>query len=194
MRYRIKSKEIIGFVFAVLLFCLLVNFLSGDLAKSVPVQNKENQALHELDDIKALLEDGSYADARALAQEILDEVEDKYGIDSLQTAQVLDVLVEANIGMDKQVDDESQALLERAKTIRERVLGPGHPEVLHCLVNYSRLYQKAGDYDNAKELSDRALSKADKTFGPNHIETAAIMRSHGALLHKIQDYVEDLSS
>jgi CHAT domain-containing protein/Tfp pilus assembly protein PilF len=189
MSYGTKYKEIIRLVLILFLLFAPVNFLLEGQGGSIFTSDTVKQELQELNDVKALLKDGGYSDARALAQEILVEVEDKHGIDSLQSAQVLEVLVEAIVGMEKQVDEESQALIERAITILERELGPDHPEVITSLVKFSALYQKAGDYAKAKEISEQALSKADKTFRPNHIEMAGIMHTHGVLLHKTHDYV-----
>ncbi|MGD8539980.1 MAG: CHAT domain-containing protein [Candidatus Aminicenantes bacterium] len=148
------------------------------------------QALQELDDVKGLLKEGNYVEAKELAQKVLSKIEDKYGNDSLQTAQVLEVLVDANVGVEKQVNEETRGLIDRAITILERKLGPDHPEVMRSLVEFSSIYQRAGDYARAKELNELALSMANKTFGPDHIETSSIMHSHGVLLHKIQDYVK----
>jgi CHAT domain-containing protein/tetratricopeptide (TPR) repeat protein len=190
MRSGIKYIHIIKLVLILLLFFAPVNFLLEGQGDPRFSSEKAKQELRKLDDVRVLLKDRSYADAKALAQEILGEVEDKHGIDSPQAAQVIDVLVEAIVGMDKRIDEESQALIDRAITIHEQELGPNRSEVVKSLIKFSKLCQRAGDYEKAKELSEQALSKADKTYGSKHIEVARILQHLGSIHRYTRDWMK----
>ena len=51
---------------------------------------------------------------------------------------------------------EAQPLYKRALAIREKALGPEHPDVAQSLENYSALLRKTGRSDEAAILEARA--------------------------------------
>lgn len=112
MRWRAKHKSMRAFITVLSLFLAIGVFSLGAQEKPEPASVKKDLELQELDKVKALLKEGNFADAESLAREILIEVEAKHGADSLQAAQVLDVLVESIFGKTKKVDDESRVLIE----------------------------------------------------------------------------------
>ncbi len=54
---------------------------------------------------------------------------------------------------------------ERALAIREKALGPKHPDVAQSLNNLAVLYANLGDYARAEPLYQRALAIGGKTVG-----------------------------
>src|SRR5258708_7743902 len=75
--------------------------------------------------------------------------------------------------------------LTEALSIRERMLGPDHPEVAAGLNNLASLYQAQGRYAEAEPLFKRALAIGDKVLGPDHPD-AAVRLSNLAMLYRDQ--------
>ena len=55
-----------------------------------------------------------------------------------------------------------------ALAIKEKALGPDHPEVALALNNLAELYRDQGRYAEAEPLLKRALAIRKKVFGPDH--------------------------
>ena len=53
--------------------------------------------------------------------------------------------------------EEAEPLYKRALEIRERVLGPDHPDTATSLNNLAILYDNQGRYEEAEPLYKRAL-------------------------------------
>ena len=51
---------------------------------------------------------------------------------------------------------EAEPLLQRALAIREKALGPDHPDVAEVLEHLAKLYDQTGRSEEAKKLSERA--------------------------------------
>ncbi|MCT0223761.1 CHAT domain-containing protein [Synechococcus sp. CS-1328] len=56
--------------------------------------------------------------------------------------------------------------------IREKTLGPDHPETANSLNNLAELYDNQGNYAKAEPLYIRALAINEKALGPDHPGTA----------------------
>ncbi len=82
----------------------------------------------------------------------------------------------------------AEPLLRRALAIREKVLGPEHPDTAITLGNLSTLYYRKGDYKGAEPLYRRALAIREKVLGPEHPMTARSLDGLAVLLHQIGDY------
>ena len=67
---------------------------------------------------------------------------------------------------------EAEALYKRSLAIREKALGPDHPEVAASLNNLASLYAKQGRYAEAEPLYKRSLAIKEKAFGPDHPDVA----------------------
>ncbi len=68
---------------------------------------------------------------------------------------------------------EVEALSQRAVRIRERILGPDHPDVAVALGGLGLLYWMLGEYDQAEPLYQRALRIQEQARGPEHHDLAA---------------------
>jgi eukaryotic-like serine/threonine-protein kinase len=68
---------------------------------------------------------------------------------------------------------EAAALHERALAIRERALGPEHPDVAASLNNLAIVHQVTGSYAEAKALHERALAIKEQALGPDHPDVAS---------------------
>ena len=63
---------------------------------------------------------------------------------------------------------EAIPIAQQALSIREKALGPEHPDVGTALNNLAGLYQAQGRYAEAEPLSKRSLSLREKALGPDH--------------------------
>jgi tetratricopeptide (TPR) repeat protein len=70
--------------------------------------------------------------------------------------------------------EEAIPFAQRALTIREKVLGPEHPDTAVSLSNLAGLYQAVGEYAKAESLFERALTIREKA-DPEHPDTARLL-------------------
>src|SRR6266436_4992844 len=76
----------------------------------------------------------------------------------------------------------AQPLCERALAIREKVLGPEHPDTASGLNNLASLLRDQGDLAGARSLYERALAIREKVLGPEHPDTASVLNNLACLL------------
>jgi tetratricopeptide (TPR) repeat protein/transcriptional regulator with XRE-family HTH domain len=72
---------------------------------------------------------------------------------------------------------------ERALAIRERVLGPDHPDTAVCLNNLAYVLWAQGDVAAARSLDERALAIRERELGPDHADTAESLNNLGGRLY-----------
>jgi tetratricopeptide (TPR) repeat protein len=72
---------------------------------------------------------------------------------------------------------------ERSLAIREKVLGPEHPDVAQSLNNLAELYRKLGNYSQAEPLYQRSLAILEKVMGKEH-PLVALSLNNLALLYQ----------
>ncbi|GAB6036983.1 hypothetical protein JCM15519_15420 [Fundidesulfovibrio butyratiphilus] len=72
----------------------------------------------------------------------------------------------------------------RALEIREKALGPDHPDVAISLNNLATLVYAQGDYQGAKPLLRRALQIWEKKLGPDHPHTRIVRQNLENLLRE----------
>ena len=103
-----------------------------------------------LGDLNRLMQEGRYAEAVERAREFLPGVEDKYGPDALETADLIGILVGAlwNAG---EIGDEVLALAERQLRIKQQHLEPTDPEVADAFLKVANVYWMRGDYVGAEK-------------------------------------------
>ena len=77
---------------------------------------------------------------------------------------------------------QARPLFERALAIREKVLGPEHPDTATSLNNLAVLLQDQGDLAGARPLYERALAIREKALGPEHPDTATSLNNLARLL------------
>ena len=76
----------------------------------------------------------------------------------------------------------ARPLYERALAIREKLLGPDHPQTAETLNNLALLLRDEGDHAAARPLLERALAINESTFGPEHGATATSLNNLALLL------------
>ncbi len=74
--------------------------------------------------------------------------------------------------------------------IREKALGPEHPDLATDLNNLALLYYVHGKYAQAEPLYRRALAIQGKALGPEHPQIARVLENYAALLYKLNREAE----
>jgi tetratricopeptide (TPR) repeat protein len=67
---------------------------------------------------------------------------------------------------------QAEPLLVRALDVREKALGPSHPDVAQSLNNLSVAYRQLGRAAEGEPLLKRAIAIKEQIFGPDHPEVA----------------------
>ena len=76
---------------------------------------------------------------------------------------------------------KAEPLLQEALRIRQKVLGPEHPDTAKSLNNLAALYQDMGEYAKAEPLYQEALRIRQKVLGSEHPDTATSLNNLAAL-------------
>ncbi len=72
---------------------------------------------------------------------------------------------------------------ERALAIRERALGPDHPDTATSLNNLGALLNSMGDLAGARPYYERALAIRERALGPDHPDTARSLNNLAILCY-----------
>ena len=139
------------------------------------------QAPDATEAIGRLLREARYAEAERDARALLGQVEAGGAADSLQTARVIDALVEALWRGGKVRAPETRTLAERSLAVRQNLLGGEHPDVASSLTSLAIVVRLLGDYPQARTLFDRALAIQEKALGPVHGEVARTLTASAVL-------------
>jgi tetratricopeptide (TPR) repeat protein len=80
---------------------------------------------------------------------------------------------------------EAEALYDKVRAIREKKLGPEHPDTVASTYDLAFIYYSQGRYDEAQTLYERVFAVRLKQLGAKHLDTLRTMR-HLAYGHKMQ--------
>lgn len=126
---------------------------------------------------------GRYAKARTLLEEVVRE-RIRVKEESPETATALDELGTVFQGMGLLAEAESG--YRRALRIRQRILGPGHAELVTSLDNLAGVHQARGEYAKAEILEQQALAIAEKST-PDSPMAAQAFTNMGLLYYAMGD-------
>ena len=116
--------------------------------------------------------------------------------ESLEDGQRLSIAVTliniASVYKDYARYDRALALLERVKTIREKVLGLEHPDTAVTYNNIAVVYSNQGDYVKALEWYEKALAIDEKALRLEHPSTAATYNNMAWVYFEQGDYAKAL--
>ena len=113
----------------------------------------------------AQYKNGAYRAAAASYREALQLRNDGAGLNNLAVA------------LSAAGDNGAEPLLKRGLAIREKALGPEHPNTAQSLNNLAALYDRQGRYEEAEPLYQRALAIREKALGPEHPNTATSLNN-----------------
>jgi tetratricopeptide (TPR) repeat protein len=66
--------------------------------------------------------------------------------------------------------------------LREKVLGPQHPDTLRSINNLAQALRDQGKYQMAEEIQRQALELSEKVLGLEHPDTLTIMNNLARIL------------
>jgi tetratricopeptide (TPR) repeat protein len=76
---------------------------------------------------------------------------------------------------------EAEPMHKRALAIKERALGPEHPDVALSLNNLANVYRDQGRYAEAEPMHKRALAIKERALGPDHPDVAYSLNNLGLI-------------
>ena len=82
--------------------------------------------------------------------------------------------------------EKALPLYQRALEIREKVLGPQHPDVATTLNNLAGLYYHTASYEEALPLLERSLKILERKLGSSHPNFKTTEQNIQALKAKIK--------
>jgi TolB-like protein/class 3 adenylate cyclase/Tfp pilus assembly protein PilF len=85
---------------------------------------------------------------------------------------------------------QAAELFRDALAIRERALGPEHPDTAMSLNDLADLLRDQGDFTGARPLHERALAIREKALGPDHPDTATSLNNLAILLKAQGDFAQ----
>ncbi|HWE35607.1 MAG TPA: tetratricopeptide repeat-containing protein [Isosphaeraceae bacterium] len=77
--------------------------------------------------------------------------------------------------------DEAESLQRRSLAIREKIVGPEHPDVARSLATLAMIRSERGTSEEALTLLKRALEIRNRALGPDHPETAKVYQKMGVV-------------
>lgn len=77
----------------------------------------------------------------------------------------------------------AKVFLTRSLEMRQRVLGPDHPDCAQSLNNLAALHTERREYEAAEDMYERALDIRKKALSPDHPSLAYTLK-HLAMLYK----------
>jgi len=87
---------------------------------------------------------------------------------------------------------EARPYYERALAIKEKALGPDHPDTALSLNNLGALLDSMGNLAEARPYYERALAIREKALGPDHPDTAQSLNNLGGVLGAMGEYKDAL--
>ncbi len=99
---------------------------------------------------------------------------------------------QVSIAYERGDDAEAEQIYKRALAIKEKVLGPDHPDVAMTLNNLVVLYKSQGKYTEAEPLYRRTLSIFEKALGPTHPNVTICLENYAQLLREMNREAEAL--
>jgi tetratricopeptide (TPR) repeat protein len=85
---------------------------------------------------------------------------------------------------------EAEPILQRAVAVKEKALGPEHPDFARALLDLGALYRLKNEHAKAEPPIRRAVSILEKALGPEHPEVAGNLTNLGGRLRDQGKFAE----
>jgi tetratricopeptide (TPR) repeat protein/CHAT domain-containing protein len=131
---------------------------------------------------------GRFAEATEAARALLAGAQAAGRGDTVDAAEVIDVLVDALWRDGKAAEPQTLALAKRAVGIKERTLGPEDPRLAASLSGQAAVLYRKGEYAAAKAVYDRILGIREKALGTEHADVAATVNNLANIALATGDY------
>jgi CHAT domain-containing protein len=171
-----------------LLFFIALTFITNYASAQINVQRQtEDLSKESIDErliiqVKELREtanklaqEGKFSDALPLRIQVLNMLEQRFGLDNHDTAIALNnvAVTYSELGLpQKALPIELQVL-----SIFEKLFGRVHIDTASTLSNLGTTYSELGQYENALSIQLQALEVHEKVLGPESTETATVLNN-----------------
>jgi tetratricopeptide (TPR) repeat protein/CHAT domain-containing protein len=129
-------------------------------------------APRSIEELRRLITQGHYAEAESGARALLSDVEERSGSDSVEAADVIDLLVESMWRGGRSRQPEAKQLAQRALAIREARQGPDQTKTAVSVRNLAIVMEDTGEFKSAGSLYERAISIWIGALGPEDPQVA----------------------
>jgi len=140
-----------------------------------PPTEEEIDEPAQLAEIRQLIRDADFANAESRARELLTEFEQAHGVDSLEVAQTLDVLVESLWRAGRDRTPEARELAERAVDIKRERFGDKHAQTAASLRNLAIVFEDTGNLEEAGALYERIVGIRERAGAAGEAKFAAAL-------------------
>jgi len=140
--------------------------------------------------IRDLVYRGEFGEAEARARQLLAQVTDNHGKDGLETATVMDLLVDILSRAGKIGDGEAIALADEAIRIKLSELGEDHPDVAASRYYRGWLYLLLGDLEQAEPELLASLAIREQHLSTDDPSIAQSLNGLGCLYYYRSEYEE----
>ncbi len=141
----------------------------------------------DLRETNALFEDGRYLEAAERSRSLLEKAEQSFGLDSIQAAEVLDLLARSRLYGEGSQADSIEALGRRALRIKQAALLAHDPRIAESLVILGDILRFRGGSAESKSAYELALEIREEAFGQESLEVAEVLTRLGSLLFLLSD-------
>ena len=83
---------------------------------------------------------------------------------------------------------QAEALQSQVMEIKQRVLGPEHPDTLRSMYNLARIYSDERKYASAEALFGKTLETSRRVLGPEHPLTLSLLADCASLFQREGKY------
>ncbi|MCP3143900.1 tetratricopeptide repeat protein [Pyxidicoccus xibeiensis] len=129
-----------------------------------------------------LFAQGRYTEAAEQQEAALARLEQTYGPDSLEAADVRLGLGSTRVAQHR-VDDALK-LFERALETRRQALGPDHPDVARAQLDVAHGYWRQANLPRVEELSRTALAVFERALGTDHPDVSRALNQLAAVVER----------
>ena len=199
-KYALRHRIALGAAGGLLL--LLTGFVvtqTVELHRITAERNRANRerdrATHITDFMTSMFKVSNPSEARGnsiTAREILDkaskDIDTSLTKDPELQAQMMHVMGTVYIGLG--LYPRAQLLLQQAVEIRQRVLGPEHPDTLKSMHDLAIVLWNEGHYAEAEKLDRETLDIRRRVLGPEHPDTLNSMDTLAVVLDEEGHYAE----
>ena len=155
----------------------------AEAAAARQAQSEVKQVADFLVDLFEINDPGEALGNTVTARELLDrgasEIRTRLANQPLTRARMMDTMggVYSRLGLPK----PAVPLVEEALEVRQRELGPGHPDTVASRIELGQLYWLAGRYPEAQVALEEALADRQRAFGPEAPEVAEVLDHLGSV-------------
>jgi CHAT domain-containing protein/tetratricopeptide (TPR) repeat protein len=128
--------------------------------------------------------------AESIARTLLAEAESTSGEDSLDAARAIDLVVASLVRAGRARVPETGELARRAVAIKEKALGPDHPELAASVYDLAEQLRMSGEYPEARASYERARAIREKALAPDPADLIESLRGLGTFLYTNAEYAK----